>query len=110
MLNTILRNIISNSIKFTPENGTITIIVHSSENSDEIIVSDTGTGMSQETIDKLFKIDSNYTTEGTSGEKGTGLGLILCKEFVDKHNGKLWVESEVGKGTSIHISLPKKKS
>jgi signal transduction histidine kinase len=71
-----------------------------------ISVSDSGIGMTKETMAKLFRIDSNLSTHGTENEKGTGLGLILCKEFVEKHGGKIWVESESGKGSIFRVSLP----
>ncbi len=115
MINTVIRNLISNAIKFTPEGGTVeigTIILEEktsdvyAENKINIYVKDSGVGMSEETINKLFRIDVNITTEGTNKEKGTGLGLILCKEFVEKHKGKIWVESEVGKGSTFWFSLP----
>ena len=75
----------------------------------EISISDTGTGLSEEDIKKLFRIDVHYTTIGTSSEKGTGLGLILCKEFVEINGGKIWVESELGKGSTFKFTLPKSK-
>jgi signal transduction histidine kinase len=114
MLNSILRNLISNAIKFTNENGLIEIGIvnqdfkHSKLNTDfiEIFVRDNGIGMTKEIIDKLFRIDENVTSIGTNGEKGTGLGLILCKEFTEKHNGKIRVESEVGKGSIFYVSFP----
>ena len=116
LLNTVIRNLISNAIKFTLQGGTVEIgakkiklsdDLESSDNYNEIqiYVKDSGVGMSEEVKNKLFRIDENITTQGTSGEKGTGLGLILCKEFVEKHNGKIWVESEVGKGSTFWFSL-----
>jgi signal transduction histidine kinase len=72
----------------------------------EISVSDNGIGMSKEIIAKLFRIDANLLTRGTENEKGTGLGLFLCKEFVEKHGGKIWVESESGKGSIFKFTLP----
>ncbi len=115
LLNTVIRNLISNAIKFTPEGGTIEIGaikkpsegLEPSEGSIHIYVKDSGVGMNEETINKLFRIDVNITSQGTSGEKGTGLGLILCKEFVEKHGGKIWVESELGKGSTFWFSLLK---
>lgn len=106
LLNTVIRNLISNSIKFTPENGFIEIESKRNEKTYLISIKDSGVGMSQSTIDKLFRIDSSVTTLGTAKETGTGLGLILCKEFVDIHNGKIWVESEIGKGSTFFIELP----
>jgi len=106
MIGTILRNLISNSIKFTNPGGTI--IISANQNSDEliIIVSDNGVGISEIAIDKLFRIDESYKKIGTHNEIGTGLGLILCKEFVDKHKGKIWVESKEGEGSTFSFSIP----
>jgi len=93
MISTVLRNLISNAIKFTKPGGEITI--SALEKPDELLitVSDSGVGIPREMIGKLFRIDENYTTSGTNNERGTGLGLILCKEFIEKHHGKIWVES-----------------
>jgi two-component system sensor histidine kinase/response regulator len=107
LLNTVIRNLVSNSIKFTPENGSIEVNFKSDGKSNLISIKDTGVGMSQETLDKLFRIDSSVSTLGTSQETGTGLGLILCKEFVGMHSGKICVESELGKGSTFYIELPK---
>jgi signal transduction histidine kinase len=106
MLKTIFRNLVSNSIKFTSENGIVTISSILTDSQVEVTVTDTGTGISSENIAKLFRIDSNLTTKGTANESGTGLGLILCKEFLEKHNGKIWVESEEGKGSKFKFTLP----
>ncbi len=70
-----------------------------------IYIKDTGIGMTDETINNLFRIDKNVTTKGTAGEKGTGLGLIICKEFVEKLGGRIWIESQLGKGSTFWISL-----
>ena len=109
MLATILRNLISNAIKFTPKNGNIVISSKRQENSNflEISVADTGIGIPKNTIDNLFRIDKNTSTQGTENETGTGLGLILCKEFVEKHGGEVWVESEEGKGSTFLFTIPK---
>jgi Signal transduction histidine kinase len=74
-----------------------------------ITVSDNGTGIKKETIDKLFRIEESNSTTGTQNEKGTGLGLLLCKEFILKHKGKIWVESEWGKGSKFHFTLPNRQ-
>jgi two-component system sensor histidine kinase/response regulator len=108
MLNTLVRNLISNSIKFTPKNGEIKLQVN--DNSKEsliIIFSDTGIGMTKEQLDALFILDKTNSTKGTDEERGTGLGLILCKEFVEKHHGKIWAESTLGAGSTFYIELPK---
>jgi len=111
MISTILRNLISNAIKFTRENGTIKIYGQKYDhNYFQITVEDNGVGISPENIDKLFRIDSHYTTVGTTNEQGTGLGLIICKEFIEKHNGKIWVESQLGIGTKFHFTLPYSKN
>ena len=104
-----LNNLISNALKFTNENGRITVKVQESDQPRfvEISVIDTGIGIKQSDIDKIFTIESKYTTEGTYGEKGTGLGLTLVKEIIEKHNGKIWVVSEFGKGAEFHFTLPR---
>lgn len=103
---TVVRNLLANAIKFTPQGGKI--IIQATGNHTETVVSiaDTGVGMSGTVIKKLFRIDSKHSTPGTANEMGTGLGLILCKDFVDKNGGRLWVESEEGKGTVFYFSLP----
>jgi signal transduction histidine kinase/ligand-binding sensor domain-containing protein len=106
MLKTILRNLITNGVKFTRQNGELWIKSVTNAKMVEISVSDNGIGMSEETISKLFRIDGNLATRGTNNERGTGLGLFLCKEFVEKHGGKIWVESEEGKGSTFKFCLP----
>ena len=106
MIKTVLRNLISNALKFTNSGGTIN--VSSEENSENVTISisDNGVGIKAENITKLFNISEVITTKGTAEETGTGLGLLLCKEFVEKHGGKIWVESEVGKGSVFKFTLP----
>jgi signal transduction histidine kinase/ligand-binding sensor domain-containing protein len=106
MIKTVFRNLISNAIKFTPKNGKVEVNALTNDKYAEIAVSDNGIGMSKEIIAKLFRIDANLLTPGTENEKGTGLGLFLCKEFVEKHGGKIWVESESGKGSVFKFLLP----
>ena len=106
MLSAIIRNLISNAIKYTANNGEITIKLANSDNYIQISVIDNGIGITKENLQKIFKIDSQISTLGTNNEKGTGLGLILCKEFIEKHNGKIWMESELGKGSAFHFTLP----
>lgn len=109
MINTILRNLITNAIKFTNENGTITIKSYKyDEKYCAISVADNGIGIPKEKISKMFNLETSYSTSGTNNEKGTGLGLILCKEFVDKHNGSIWVESEMEKGSNFIFTVPLK--
>ncbi len=107
ILGSILQNLISNSIKFTNPGGEVLIKSGFSNGFVEISVEDNGIGIEPEKIKKLFKIDTNFSTEGTKGEIGTGLGLILCKEFVDKLGGNISVQSELGKGSTFSFSLPK---
>ncbi len=107
MLDTVIRNLVNNAIKFTPKNGKITISSKNLDNSRiQIKVSDTGVGIPKDKINKLFRIESSFSTYGTDNEKGTGLGLILCKEFIEKNNGIISVESTEGKGTTFTITLP----
>ncbi len=106
MLKTVLRNLVSNAIKFTNVNGKINIYAQKNDNFIEIAVSDNGIGMSDETQNTLFNLETNETTPGTEEEKGSGLGLVLCKEFVEKHGGKIWAESELGQGSSFKFTLP----
>lgn len=107
MINCVVQNLITNAIKFTKENDSISTRVTENENSFTFSVKDTGIGIKPEDLNKLFKIDTHHTTKGTNNEAGTGLGLILCKELIEKNNGKIWVESEFGKGTTFFFSLPK---
>jgi signal transduction histidine kinase/streptogramin lyase len=106
MFSTVVRNLVSNAIKFTPDNGSVS--VHSAKMGDfcEITIQDNGLGISETNIQKIFKIESNHSTLGTNGEKGTGLGLVLCKEFIEKHNGTIRVESMIGKGSKFIFTLP----
>jgi signal transduction histidine kinase len=105
-VNTVVRNLLSNAIKFTPEGGVIALVLQQTDKEVLVSVSDTGVGMSDEVMDKLFRIDSKHSTQGTAKEKGTGLGLILCKEFIEKNGGRIWVKSEIGKGSVFSFTLP----
>ncbi len=102
----ILRNLIANAIKFTPQNGEITIFAEEKQKERFVCVSDTGVGMSQEKVQTLFDINKSTSTKGTEGEKGTGLGLLLCKDFVEKNGGRIWAESQIGEGSTFHFTLP----
>jgi len=106
MFKTILRNLISNAIKFTNQGGTIRISAVKDGSNILITVSDNGIGIKPKDIGKLFDFSQLLTTAGTANEKGTGLGLMLCKEFVTKHGGKIWVESKKGKGSDFKFTLP----
>jgi PAS domain S-box-containing protein len=106
MINTVFRNLISNAVKFTKERGNISISSQKLDGFIEVTVSDDGIGMDSDTLNKLFQLDSKTLKVGTNGEKGTGLGLILCKEFVERNGGEINVESVSGKGTSFKFKLP----
>lgn len=107
MLGFTLRNLASNAIKFTPYNGEIRISsVVKDEKYVEVAVADTGVGIAEENLQKLFKTNLSFTTRGTANEKGTGLGLLLCKEFVEKNGGSIQVESKTGQGTTFKFTLP----
>ena len=106
MVKTVLRNLISNAIKYTNENGAVIINAFEKNKYIEVDVIDNGIGISAETQKKLFKIDYLHSTPGTKDEKGTGLGLLLCKEFIELHGGNIWLQSESGKGSNISFTLP----
>ncbi len=106
MVSTVLRNLISNAIKFTPINGTIRVVATQSNLGVKVEIKDNGVGIPPDGLEKLFKLDCVYTTTGTNNERGTGLGLMLCKEFVEKHGGNIWVESKVGAGSNFIFTIP----
>jgi two-component system sensor histidine kinase/response regulator len=106
MIKTILRNLVSNAIKFTHSGGVVSVYAEKGINEVIFTVSDNGIGIAPDESVKLFDITQTFTTKGTVGEKGTGLGLQLCKEFVEKHGGKIWVESELGIGSDFKFTLP----
>jgi len=106
MIKTVLRNLITNSIKFTEINGQIVVKAHTESNNLIISIEDNGIGMEKTVVDSLFRIDSKISTRGTQGEKGTGLGLLLCKELVELNNGKIEVESKVDEGTKFRLVFP----
>ncbi len=106
MLDTVLRNLLSNAIKFTPNNGRIEISAKIRNNAVVTSIKDSGIGMSEKLLSKLFTITENVSRQGTNGEASSGLGLILCKEFIEKCGGKIWVESEANKGSTFNFSLP----
>ena len=106
----IIRNLLSNAIKFTPENGVIKIMTEDMGDAWKILISDTGVGIPEEIQKGLFLNQPNTSTFGTNNEKGTGLGLLLCKEMVEKNNGIIGVESEEGAGSTFYFTLPKKNS
>ena len=106
MITAVIRNLLSNAIKFTHEKGSIKIGAKDTGKSVEITITDTGVGIKNKDIDKLFRIDADSSTTGTANEKGTGLGLIICKEFIALNNGDIRVESEIGKGSRFIVTLP----
>lgn len=108
MISTVVRNILSNAIKFTHPGGKVVLSLYQDEQSYNISVKDSGVGISQENIDKLFKVSENYKTYGTNNEEGTGLGLILCKDFTIKNNGDIKVISQKGSGTEMIVCFPRK--
>jgi len=107
MIRTVIRNLTSNALKFTQAYGVINIEALELDEQFQVIISDTGVGIESEAIDKLFRIDVHYSTLGTENEKGTGLGLILCKEFVERNNGKIAVESVIEEGSKFKFTIPK---
>ncbi len=97
----------SNAVKFTPKGGKIKVSAKATNhNNVEISIEDTGIGMSSKMIDDLFRLDVQTNRKGTEGEPSSGLGLILCKDFIEKHGGKIWVESEEGKGSIFLFTIP----
>ncbi|MBX2967296.1 MAG: tetratricopeptide repeat protein [Cyclobacteriaceae bacterium] len=106
-INLVIRNLISNALKFTNEGGEIKLSAEEKDDTWVVSVSDNGVGIKPEVLDMLFDKINPYSTRGTANEKGTGLGLILCKEFVEKNNGQIWVESTEGEGSTFWFSLPK---
>ena len=110
MVDTILRNLLTNAVKFTRREGKVNIRAKkTNSNMVEISVSDTGVGISEKDVKKLFKMEEKVGSTGTEGELSTGLGLLLCKEFVDKNGGRIWAESEEGKGSTFYFTLPSSK-
>ncbi|MBV5335185.1 MAG: HAMP domain-containing histidine kinase, partial [Sulfuricurvum sp.] len=111
MMGSIIRNLTSNAVKFTPKNGKVFLSAQvNGDQNIEISVKDSGIGMNKSILNKLFNIDRNNNRKGTEGEPSSGLGLIICQEFVEKHGGRIWVESLEGKGSTFYLTLPQKKS
>ena len=106
MISTVLRNLITNAIKYTHRSGSISINLEEKEGRIQVSVKDNGIGIYKENIAKLFKITEKFSMQGTEQEEGTGLGLILSKEFIDLHNGEIMVESQIGKGSTFTFTLP----
>ena len=106
MLDTVLRNLLSNAVKFTPRGGSISVSTSSRNDRVEIVLQDTGIGIDPSNIDKLFKIDMEFSRPGTEGEKGTGFGLVLCRDFIEANGGSIQVSSEPARGSKFSIFLP----
>lgn len=106
MITTIIRNLVQNGIKFTHHGGSVKVSAKNLAEHLELKVTDSGVGMKPESVEKLFKIEAHHSTKGTDSEKGTGLGLILCKEFVDQHKGSISVQSELNVGTTFALKFP----
>ena len=108
MLQTVIRNLLSNAMKFTSKNGTIALSAAAADHGVEVAVRDSGIGMNHEIINHLFQIDGKNKRTGLDGEPGVGFGLLLCKEFVEKHGGEIRVESEEGRGSGFYFTMPYK--
>lgn len=108
-LSLVLRNVLGNALKFSRPGDQINVTTKIHDHFVQIIVSDTGIGIPRGQLAKLFQLEGHYTTQGTTNERGTGLGLLLCKEYIEKNNGKIFIESEEGKGTTVIIELPATK-
>ena len=109
MTSAVIRNVISNALKFSNDKGTLTIKAYEYDEKYNLVsISDSGIGMPIEIMNKLFRIDANSSRLGTNQEKGTGLGLILCKEFIEKNGGQIWVESIENVGSTFFFTIPKR--
>ena len=106
MINSVIRNLVTNALKFTDKDKKVEIKVETGERKIEVSIVDEGIGIPEEFISKLFRIDEKFKSTGTAGEKGTGLGLIICREFVEKNGGEITVESKPGEGTTFSFTLP----
>ncbi|MCK5171361.1 MAG: HAMP domain-containing histidine kinase, partial [Bacteroidales bacterium] len=106
MISTVLRNLISNAIKFTSKGGAINIIVKQDNQFHKVTIKDTGIGFNEKTAKKIFDESSFYTTSGTNNEAGSGLGLLLTKEFIEKNGGRIWAESVLAEGASFYFTIP----
>jgi signal transduction histidine kinase len=106
MITSVIQNIVTNAIKFTPKGGQVKVSASSESTKLKVVVSDTGVGMNEEQLSKLFRLDKASSSKGTDEETGTGLGLIIAREFIEKHNGKIWAESELGKGSKFCFDIP----
>ena len=106
MMGTVIRNLLSNAIKYSYPNSKIEVNNRTDGENLFVSIKDNGEGISNEDCSNLFKLDSGHSTKGTNKKTGTGIGLILCKEFIEKHKGEIWVESELGKGSTFFFTIP----
>jgi signal transduction histidine kinase len=106
MIGSVLQNLVTNAIKFTERGGRVTVNAYTESNHLNFTVSDTGVGIGEEQLNKLFKLDKTSSSRGTDDEVGTGLGLIICKEFIESHQGKIWVESIPKEGSTFYFTIP----
>lgn len=106
MITSVLQNLVTNAIKFTPRGGEVSVSAQSESSKLSVVVADTGVGMNEEQLSRLFRLDKTSSAKGTDEETGTGLGLIITKEFIEKHNGQIWAESELGKGSKFCFVIP----
>ena len=106
MIKTVIRNILFNAIKFTPRGGEIVITARHAEQKVTVVVQDNGIGMNEQMLSSIFTLHKGKRQLGTEGEKGTGLGLVLCKQFIEQHGGRIWAESSPGNGTTVLFTLP----
>ncbi len=106
MVRTVILNLITNSIKFSRPGGSVIVSAGSNGNMVQVNVTDTGVGMSEDQVNKVFSLDHKVSTTGTAGERGTGLGIPLCKEMLERNKGEIWVESTVGEGSTFYFTLP----
>ena len=106
MISSVLQNLVTNAIKFTERGGEVNVLAFAESDNLNFTVSDTGVGMNEEQLQKLFKLDKTASSRGTDDEVGTGLGLIISKEFVEQHNGRIWAESTLGKGSKFCFTIP----
>ncbi|MDH5232494.1 MAG: HAMP domain-containing histidine kinase [Gammaproteobacteria bacterium] len=106
MIKLVIRNLISNAIKFTPNNGIISLLINNEQGNTIISVRDNGVGLSNQDREQILVHNEHFSKQGTNNEKGTGLGLMLCKEFIERHGGRFWIESELGMGSTFRFSIP----
>ena len=106
MIYSVIRNLLFNALKFTYRGGNVSIHAHQEDSMVRVMVHDDGMGMDQDTAARVFAIDKRKSVKGTDGEKGTGLGLALCKEFVEQHGGRIWIDSQPGQGTTVNFTVP----